>query len=87
MFSVIYGALLNPFPYVQSERMMQLALRDETGRMRYPGMSGVLLEQLRQARTIPSGVTVLLLAVAAVACLASARRAASIDPMDAVRHE
>jgi putative ABC transport system permease protein len=36
---------------------------------------------------ILSGVTVLLLAVAIVACLAPARRAASIDPMEAVRHE
>ena len=33
------------------------------------------------------GVTVLLLAVAVMACLAPARRAASIDPMEAVRHE
>ena len=36
---------------------------------------------------ILGGVTVLLLAVAIVACLAPARRAASIDPMEAVRHE
>ena len=36
---------------------------------------------------ILGGVTVLLLAVAVMACLAPARRAASIDPMDAVRHE
>jgi putative ABC transport system permease protein len=32
-------------------------------------------------------VTGLLLAVAAVGCLAPARRAAAIDPMDALRHE
>jgi putative ABC transport system permease protein len=36
---------------------------------------------------ILGGVAVLLIAVAAAACLAPARRAASIDPMDAVRHE
>jgi len=36
---------------------------------------------------ILGGVTILLLAVAAMACIAPARRAASIDPMDAVRHE
>jgi predicted permease len=36
---------------------------------------------------ILSGVTVLLLAVAAIACLAPARRAATIDPLEAVRRE
>jgi len=36
---------------------------------------------------ILGGVTLLLLAVAAMACVAPARRAASIDPMEAVRHE
>jgi ABC-type antimicrobial peptide transport system permease subunit len=36
---------------------------------------------------ILGGVTLLLLTVAVMACLAPARRAASIDPMDAVRHE
>ena len=36
---------------------------------------------------ILGGVTVLLLAVAVMACLAPARRAASIDPMAALRHE
>ena len=36
---------------------------------------------------ILSGVTALLLFVAALACVAPARRAASIDPMEAVRHD
>ena len=36
---------------------------------------------------ILGGVTALLVAVAVVACLAPARRAATIDPMEAVRHD
>jgi ABC-type antimicrobial peptide transport system permease subunit len=36
---------------------------------------------------ILAGVTVVLVAVAAIACLPPARRAASIDPMEAVRHQ
>jgi predicted permease len=36
---------------------------------------------------ILGGVTVLLCAAAALACIAPARRAAAIDPMEAVRHE
>ena len=36
---------------------------------------------------ILSGVTAILVAVAALACVAPARRAASIDPMEAVRHD
>ena len=36
---------------------------------------------------ILGGVTLVLLAVAIVACFAPARRAAAIDPMEAVRHE
>ena len=28
VFSVVYGVLINPFPYVGADRMMQLALRD-----------------------------------------------------------
>jgi predicted permease len=36
---------------------------------------------------ILSGVTLLLLAVAVVACIAPVRRAAAIDPLEAVRHE
>jgi ABC-type antimicrobial peptide transport system permease subunit len=36
---------------------------------------------------ILGGVTLLLVAVAVIACVGPARRAASIDPMEAVRHE
>ena len=56
VFSVVYGVLIDPFPYVDSERMMQLGLRDPAGRFRYPGLNGAQLEQLRQARSIESVV-------------------------------
>jgi ABC-type lipoprotein release transport system permease subunit len=42
---------------------------------------------LKGAKRILGAVTVLLLVVAVTACVAPARRGASIDPMDAVRHE
>ena len=54
VFSVIYGVLLNPFPSVDSERMMQLSVRDEAGRFRFSGLNGAQIEQIRQARTIES---------------------------------
>jgi putative ABC transport system permease protein len=56
VFSVIYGVLLNPFPYVDSDRMMQLLLQDPAGRTRFPGLRGPQLEQLRQARTVETVV-------------------------------
>jgi putative ABC transport system permease protein len=56
VFSVIYGVLIDPFPYAGADRMMQLALRDNAGRFRYPGMSGAQLDQLRRARTVESVV-------------------------------
>ena len=56
VFSVVYGVLINPFPYVGADRMMQLTLMDKAGRFRYPGMTGAQLEQLRQARTVESVV-------------------------------
>ncbi len=56
VFSVVYGVLINPFPYVGSERIMQISLRDPAGRLRGAGMSGAQIEQLRQARTVESVV-------------------------------
>jgi predicted permease len=56
VFSVIYGVLINPFPYVGSERIMQISLVDNTGRFRGTGASGQQLERLRQTRTIESVV-------------------------------
>ena len=56
VFSVIYGVLINPFPYVGSDRIMQVSLVDQAGRFRGTGISGLQLERLRQTRTIESVV-------------------------------
>ena len=56
VFSVVYGVLLNPFPYKDSHRMMQIAMVDTAGRFRGTGMSGAQLDQLRQLRTVESVV-------------------------------
>src|SRR6476646_719246 len=56
VFSVVYGVLINPFPYVGADRMMQISLTDKAGRFRYPGMTGAQLDQRRQARTVESVV-------------------------------
>jgi predicted permease len=56
VFSVVYGVLINPFPYVDSDRIVQISLRDNTGRLRYPGMSGDNLDQLAKARVVESVV-------------------------------
>jgi putative ABC transport system permease protein len=56
VFSVVYGVLINPFPYVGADRMMELSLKDSAGRFRYAGLSGAQLDQLRQARTVESVV-------------------------------
>src|ERR1700750_1879582 len=41
---------------LDSERMVQMSLRDTAGRYRFPGMNGVQLEQIRLARTVESAV-------------------------------
>jgi predicted permease len=56
VFSVVYGVLINPFPYVGADRMMQISLLDNAGRFRGTGMTGAQVEQLRQARTVESVV-------------------------------
>src|SRR5436190_23211343 len=54
VFSVVYGVLINPFPYVGADRIMQLAVTDSAGQFRSPGLTGQQVEQLRQARAVES---------------------------------
>src|SRR5437763_6961747 len=54
VFSVVYAVLINPFPYAGAERMMQIALKDKSGNLRYPGINGSQVEQLRQVSAVES---------------------------------
>jgi predicted permease len=56
VFSVVYGVLMNPFPYVGADRIMQIALVDQAGRFRGIGLTGAQVEQIGQARTVESVV-------------------------------
>jgi predicted permease len=54
VFSVIYAVLIDPFPYPGADRLMELVVRDPAGRDRFPGLNGVQIEQLRQAKCVES---------------------------------
>src|SRR5580693_149679 len=49
MFSVIYGVLVNPYPYAHSDRMVHLTGYDANGNRGFPNLTGPQLQQLRQA--------------------------------------
>src|SRR5260370_8542138 len=54
MFSVVYGVLVNPYPYANSDRMVHVVVRDANGNRRYINLNGPQLQRLRQASSIQS---------------------------------
>src|SRR5207302_6922575 len=54
VFSVIYGVLVNPYPYANSDRMVHLVVHDANGNRRYINLTGPQLQQLGQASCIES---------------------------------
>jgi putative ABC transport system permease protein len=54
VFSVVYGVLVNPYPYANSDRMVHLTVRDSAGNRRFVNLNGPQLQQLRQARSVES---------------------------------
>src|SRR6266446_3825938 len=54
VFSVVYGVLVNPYPYANSDRMVHLVAHDATGNRRYINLDGPQLQQLRQAASVES---------------------------------
>jgi putative ABC transport system permease protein len=54
VFSVVYGVLVNPYPYAHSDRMVHLVVHDTNGNRRYINLNGPQLQQLREATSVES---------------------------------
>jgi putative ABC transport system permease protein len=54
MFSVVYGVLVNAYPYAHSDRMVDLVARDASGNRQFINLNGPQLQQLRQANCVES---------------------------------
>ena len=54
VFSVIYGLLVNPYPYLGADRMIELSVLNEKGDRRGIGVSGAQLKALQQVGCIES---------------------------------
>src|SRR6516225_4434206 len=54
VFSVIYGLLVNPFPYQGADRMINLTVLNAAGNRRFVGVTGPQLALLREARCVDS---------------------------------
>ncbi|HXA57124.1 MAG TPA: hypothetical protein VNU84_06770, partial [Candidatus Acidoferrum sp.] len=46
VFSVIYGLLVNPYPYLGADRMIELSILNEKGDFRGVGITGPQLQAL-----------------------------------------
>jgi predicted permease len=54
VFSVIYAALINPYPYPNADRIVRLMLFNKAGRRQGVEFTGAQVQQLRQVRSIDS---------------------------------
>src|SRR5580765_5328127 len=52
IFSVVYGVLLDPYPYKDADRMVHVELRDKSDRGPLLFVSGAEYQQLREAHSI-----------------------------------
>lgn len=52
VFSVIYAVLLEPFPYPDAARMMEIRLEDKAGHERFSGLNGPEIQLLRQTKSL-----------------------------------
>jgi predicted permease len=49
VFSVIYGVLMDPYPYANANRMAHLVVKDKAGEDQYIGITGRQVQELRKS--------------------------------------
>jgi hypothetical protein len=54
VFSVVYGVLVNPYPYANADRMVHLTVQETKGNPLFINLNGPQLHQLRQASCVES---------------------------------
>ena len=54
VFSVIYAALINPYPFRAADRIVRMTVQGKTGQPQNVNLSGPQIGQLRQVRAIES---------------------------------
>jgi putative ABC transport system permease protein len=54
VFSVIYGVLVNPYPYANADLMVHLTVQESKGNPLFINLNGPQLKQLRQASCVES---------------------------------
>jgi len=54
VFSIIYAALINPFPFTQADRIMRLGVWDNAGHGHLVSLSSPQIKQLRQSPAVDS---------------------------------
>ncbi len=52
VFSVIYAALMNPFPYPAADRIVRLTVKDKSGEDRNVSLNSPQIQQLRQSPAV-----------------------------------
>src|SRR5262250_2777970 len=52
IFSVVYGVLLDPYPYRDNDRMVHVELKDKSGRGPLLMVSGTGLKQLQESPSV-----------------------------------